>query len=248
MSYIKECRCLKNVIHQIDRNVGLLLSAFQHGLRQIWVGICLNSGKRFFLRGFILKPTERAQVLLKTVLGIFKIPLHLRDRHVFMWQSLEILNVFYTLKLIFWKPQTRFKKSAALFFSYQIQSATFPYKTALSEANVKASRMVNTKWAYHKERSFAVTILFFRKFCFILRTSYKELIWRTNHPNIHIHTFESDEVLFECAFSLWVSLRGNLTCLDQGETNWFNDFITVNLRLIATSNPLEYAHFQKGKM
>ena len=28
------CRCLKNVIHQIDRNEWLLLSAFQHGLRQ----------------------------------------------------------------------------------------------------------------------------------------------------------------------------------------------------------------------
>ena len=35
-----------------------------------------------------------------------------------------------------------------------------------------------------------VTILFFRKFCFILRTFYKELIWCTNHPNVHIHTFQ----------------------------------------------------------
>ena len=31
---IKECRCLKNVIHQIDRNEWLLLSAFQQGLLQ----------------------------------------------------------------------------------------------------------------------------------------------------------------------------------------------------------------------
>ena len=30
----------------------------------------------------------------KTLLGIFKIALRLRDRHVFMWQSLEILNIF----------------------------------------------------------------------------------------------------------------------------------------------------------
>ena len=35
-------------------------------------------------RGFILKPTERANILLKTVLGIFKIALRLRDRHDFM--------------------------------------------------------------------------------------------------------------------------------------------------------------------
>ena len=37
---------------------------------KIWVGFCLNTGKRFLSntgkRGFILKPTERAQVLLKS--------------------------------------------------------------------------------------------------------------------------------------------------------------------------------------
>ena len=33
------------------------------------------------------------------------------------------------------------------------------------------------------------TTLFFRKFCFSLRTSYKELIWCTNYPNAHIRTF-----------------------------------------------------------
>ena len=31
---IKECRCLKNAIHQLERNEWLLLSAFQQGLRQ----------------------------------------------------------------------------------------------------------------------------------------------------------------------------------------------------------------------
>ena len=51
---------------------------------------------------------EKAQVLLKTLLGIFKIALRLRDQHVFMRQSLEILNVFNTLDLkqIFWKTKT----------------------------------------------------------------------------------------------------------------------------------------------
>ena len=34
LSHIKEYRCLKNVIHQIDRNEWLLLSAFQKSLRQ----------------------------------------------------------------------------------------------------------------------------------------------------------------------------------------------------------------------
>ena len=31
---IKEYRCLKNAIHQLERNEWLLLSAFQQGLRQ----------------------------------------------------------------------------------------------------------------------------------------------------------------------------------------------------------------------
>ena len=33
------------------------------------------------------------------------------------------------------------------------------------------------------------TTLFFWKFCFSQITSYKKLIWCTNHPNVHIHTF-----------------------------------------------------------
>ena len=46
------------------------------------------------------------------------------------------------------------------FFSFlvertKIEKASFPYKTAISEANVKANRMVTTKWTYHKERSFS---------------------------------------------------------------------------------------------
>ena len=34
-----------------------------------------------------------------------------------------------------------------------------------------------------------VTTLYFWKFCFSLRTSYKEMIWCTNNPNPHIRTF-----------------------------------------------------------
>ena len=46
------------------------------------------------------------------VLGIFKIALRLRHRHVFLWQSLETLNDFITstLKQIFWKTKPFFKK------------------------------------------------------------------------------------------------------------------------------------------
>ena len=93
------------------------------------------------------------------VLGIFKIALRLRDRHDFMWQLVEILNVFntLTLKQIFWKRKPFFKelKHRFLVESTKIENASFSCRTALSEANVKTNRMVSTKWIYHKERSFA---------------------------------------------------------------------------------------------
>ena len=61
------------------------------------------------------------------------------------------------------------------FFSFlvertKIEKASFPYKTAISEANVKTNRVVTTKWAYHREGSFASNYF---KFFFSLRTSYK---------------------------------------------------------------------------
>ena len=55
---IKEYRCLKNAIHQLERNEWLLLSAFQQGLWQKLVFVLTQ--ETLFRRGFILKPTERA--------------------------------------------------------------------------------------------------------------------------------------------------------------------------------------------
>ena len=44
------------------------------------------------------------------------------------------------------------------------ENALFPYKTAISEANDKANKMVTTKWTNQKERSFASNYLItFRK-------------------------------------------------------------------------------------
>ena len=53
---------------------------------------------------------------------------------------MEILKIFntLTLKQIFWKTKTFFKK-------LQIENASFSYKTAVSEANVKTNRMVSKK-------------------------------------------------------------------------------------------------------
>ena len=99
------------------------------------------------------------------VLGILKIALGLRDRHIFMWQSVKVLNVFNTLTLIqiFWKTKTFFKKLEYHFLveTTKIENTSFPFKTALSEANVKTNRMATTKWTYHKEWSFASNYFIF---------------------------------------------------------------------------------------
>ena len=57
-----------------------------------------------------------------------------------------------------------------------MENVLFPCKTAISVANAKINRMVNTKLTYYKERSFASNYFIFLKFCFSLKTSYKELI------------------------------------------------------------------------
>ena len=54
---------MKNAIHQLEINELLLLSAFQQSLWQKLVFVLTQENG--FCRGFILKPTERAQVLLK---------------------------------------------------------------------------------------------------------------------------------------------------------------------------------------
>ena len=73
--------------------------------------------------------------------------------------------------------------------SSKIENASFPYKTAISKANVKRNRMKSTKWTYHKERSFTSNHFIFLKILFQLRTSYKVFVCCTKNPNAHICTF-----------------------------------------------------------
>ena len=76
-----------------------------------------------------------------------------------MWQSLKILKVFNTLTLehIFWKTKPFFKTLEYCFLveSTKIENASFPYNTAIPDANVETNKILTTKLAHHKERSFA---------------------------------------------------------------------------------------------
>ena len=121
-------------------------------------------------RGASLKATGRTKVLLKTVITIFRRALHLRDRHFFMWQKYGNFGRFqyFNFEKDFWKLQTFLKKLEYHFLikSTIIQSAIFPHKTALSEANGNTNRMGSTKWTYHKERSFTSNCFIFLKIFF----------------------------------------------------------------------------------
>ena len=50
----------------------------------------------------------------------------------------------------------------------------------------------------------------FRKTCFCLRTSYKELIWCNNHPNVHIYTFRKHwSFIWGCFFPVSILKQTN---------------------------------------
>ena len=87
-----------------------------------------------------------------------------------MWKSVEILNNFntLTLKQIFWKRKTFFKKLEYRFLveNTKTENTSFWYKTAISETNVKTDGMVSTKWTYHKERCFDGNYFIFLKILF----------------------------------------------------------------------------------
>ena len=55
---------------------------------------------------------------------------------------------YFNFDIDFWKTKTFFEKLEYSFLvgSTKIENASFPYKTAMSEANFKTNRIVSTKW------------------------------------------------------------------------------------------------------
>ena len=75
---------------------------------------------------------------------------------------------YFNFETSFLKNENLFKKMENRFLveSDRIENATFSYKTAVTEANVKTNRMGSTKWTYHQEQSFASNYLNFSKILF----------------------------------------------------------------------------------
>ena len=110
-----------------------------------------------------------------------------------MWQSVDILNDFntLTLKQIFWQTKISLKKLDTFFFveSTKTGNASFRYKTAISEANVKTNRMVSTKWTYHIERSFASNYFIFLKILFQIMSLLQRVDLKYQRPKCSYYYF-----------------------------------------------------------
>ena len=129
------------------------------------------------------------------------------------------------MKQNLWKTKTYFKKLDHRFLaeSTEIESASSPYETAISEGKVKTNRMVSTKWTYHKERSFASNyLIFFENYVSVREPLIKSWfdVPTTQMPILVL--FVSAGVLFDGAFSLWVPLM-DASIIPQ---SYWNDFIT----------------------
>ena len=124
-----------------------------------------------------------------------------------MWHSLEILIIFntFTLKQLFWKTKTFFKRLEYHFLVKALRLKTQHFHTNLPCQKWMLRHIQNGR--IMKNGVLAVAAAFFWKFCFILRTFYKELIWCTNYRMPIYLLFEYAGDLFEVTVSLWVSLN-----------------------------------------
>ena len=167
------------------------VAPFSNFYGKLQVGFCLNIGKHFILQVSFYNHKEEHRFFLKNATRDLQNSPYFERLPCFYVRTSGNLERFryFNFETNFLKNENLFEKTGVSFFILitKIENKKIPYKTALSEANVKTNRMGSTKRTYLKESSFA-TNLFFWKFYFI-RTCFKELLLCTNHPNAHIHIF-----------------------------------------------------------
>ena len=145
------------------------------------------------------------------MLAIFKIVFRLRDRHVFIDNQNKSFKRFQyferNLKEIFWKTKTFFKKLGYCFLveTTEIENTLFPFKTALSETDVKTNRMATTKWTYHKEWNFASNYFIFLEHFFQFYNLLKRVNLMYQQPKCPYSYFSlalefNFKVLFSCEY------------------------------------------------
>ena len=108
----------------------------------------------------------------------------------------------------FLKKANPFQKIRAQFFSCKYYD--WRRNISIQNCSVRSQVESNVEYKMHlpqRMEFLPVTTFFFQKFCFSLRTSYKELVWSTNCLNDHIYTFQKRWSFIWGAFSLWGSLN-----------------------------------------
>ena len=161
----------------------------------------------FHFKGNIASSKKRYLGFLKQP-SIWEVDMFLCDKDwkFWMFSVLSLCNKFSE------KRKTLYKK-----LEYQFLVEGTKIETQHLHAILLSQRPMlrQIEWRVQNKRSTKNGVLrltvffFFRKFCCSWTISHKELISCTKHPNVHIHTYwflESVGVLFEGAFSLWVSL------------------------------------------
>ena len=137
----------------------------QEKVRKTWGGSCLNTQKRYLLKVLFWSQHKKHRFFWKTVLGIFKTALCLRDRYAFMWQSVKILNFFntLTLKQIFKKMKKFFKKLENRFIvvSTKIENAYFHTKLSCQKSILRQMPWWVQKGPITKNEVLLVTTLNF---------------------------------------------------------------------------------------
>ena len=101
----------------------------------------VGSKNEWFLvseNGCLFPPFERSACFYVTISESFK-----------RFQYFNFETNFLENEKLFRKLEHRFLVEAT-----KTENTSFPFKTALSEANVKTNGMTTTKWTYHKEWSF----------------------------------------------------------------------------------------------
>ena len=115
-----------------------------------------------------MKLTERAKVILKNGTRDFQnSPLFQRSACFYVTASgnLEFFQHF-NFETDFLENGNLFQKNRGAFFlveSIKTEIGSFPYRIAISEANVKTNRKVSTKWTYHEELRFSSNYFIFLK-------------------------------------------------------------------------------------
>ena len=167
----------------------LLSSSFAAKLELVFVLTLENA----FSKRLCFKANRKNRFFEKNVLGTFKIAFCLRVG-MFLSESQWKFGTFsiLTLKQILWKTKTFLKKTGVLLFTWSYLLLTWRLKMHYFHTKLLSQKPMLRQiewWVENgpitKKRVLPATALFFWKFCFSLRTSYKELILCTNDPNVY---------------------------------------------------------------